>query len=124
MATIEQLPILQSMAPGLEIDKRLLKQCVHCGLCLDACPTYRVLGLEMDSPRGRIYQIKAVYEGKVSPDDVHYQEHIYGCLDCRACQTICPAGVQYGSIIEAARGLTPPAPKERSISRTILSKVF
>ncbi len=53
-----------------------------------------------------------------------YQEHIYGCLDCRACQTICPAGVQYGSIIEAARGLTPPPKSERSISRTILSKVF
>src|SRR4051812_46865935 len=108
----------------MELDRRLLKQCVHCGLCLDACPTYRVLKVEMDSPRGRIFQIKSVYEGKVAPDDPQYQEHIYGCLDCRACQTICPAGVQYGSIIEAARGLTPPAKSERSISRTILSKVF
>ncbi|HEX3246331.1 MAG TPA: (Fe-S)-binding protein [Chloroflexota bacterium] len=108
----------------MELDRRLLKQCVHCGLCLDACPTYRVLKIEMDSPRGRIYQIKAAYEGKIDPNDAHYQEHIYGCLDCRACQTICPAGVQYGKIIEAARGLTPPARSERSISRTILSKVF
>lgn len=109
---------------AMEIDRRLLKQCVHCGLCLDACPTYRVLKVEMDSPRGRIFQIKNVYEGKISPDDVHYQEHIYGCLDCRACQTICPAGVQYGKLIEAARGLTPPASGERSVSRTILNRVF
>jgi glycolate oxidase iron-sulfur subunit len=108
----------------MELDRRLLKQCVHCGLCLDACPTYRVLKIEMDSPRGRIYQIKSVFEGKVDPSDEKYQQHIYGCLDCRACQTICPAGVQYGTIIEAARGLTPPAAQERSISRAILSKVF
>ncbi|MFN0072511.1 MAG: (Fe-S)-binding protein [Chloroflexota bacterium] len=118
MATETPIP-----AP-MEIDRRLLKQCVHCGLCLDACPTYRVLKLEMDSPRGRIFQIKAVYEGKIDPQDEKYQEHIYGCLDCRACQTICPAGVQYGKIIEGARGLTPPAKKERGMSRTILGKVF
>jgi glycolate oxidase iron-sulfur subunit len=108
----------------MEIDRRLLKQCVHCGLCLDACPTYRVLKIEMDSPRGRIYQIKSVYEGKVDPSDEAYQQHIYGCLDCRACQTICPAGVQYGAIIEAARGLTAPAEHERGMTRMVLDKVF
>src|SRR5688572_29463863 len=108
----------------MELDRRLLKQCVHCGLCLDACPTYRVLKIEMDSPRGRIYQIKSVYEGKVDPFDEAYQQHIYGCLDCRACQTICPAGVQYGAIIEAARGLTPAPAQEQGMSRIILDKVF
>ena len=91
-------------AVAMEFDRALLKQCVHCGLCLDACPTYRVIGTEMDGPRGRIYQIKSVYEGRIAPDDPHYAEHIYACLDCRACQTVCPAGVQYGALIEGARG--------------------
>ena len=79
------------------LDKKLLKECVHCGLCLDFCPTYRLLGHEADSPRGRIYQIRQVYEGKVSADDENFREHIYACLDCRACQTACPSGVQYGA---------------------------
>ena len=66
-----------------------LATCVHCGLCLDFCPTYRLLGHEADSPRGRIYQVRQVYEGKTSPDDPDFREHIYACLDCRACQTAC-----------------------------------
>ena len=90
------------------LDKALLKECVHCGLCLDFCPTYHVLGHEADSPRGRIYQIRQVYEGKVSPEDPDFREHIYACLDCRACQTACPSGVQYGAIIEAARAVSEP----------------
>ncbi len=111
--------------PGLEIDKRLLKQCVHCGLCLDACPTYRLLGVEMDSPRGRIYQVRMVYENKISADDPHFREHIYACLDCRACETACPSGVQYGKIIEAARAATPPPSKaERTIGRAVLNTLF
>jgi glycolate oxidase iron-sulfur subunit len=109
----------------MEFDRALLKQCVHCGLCLDACPTYRLLGTEMDGPRGRIYQIKAVYEGQIAPDDPHYAEHIYACLDCRACQTVCPAGVQYGTLVEGARGATAPASgAERAISRFILRQIF
>ncbi len=78
-----------------------LRKCVHCGLCLNACPTYRELGVEMDSPRGRIYQMVAVSEGRseVSPD---YIEHIELCLACRACETACPSGVQYGRLIEGA----------------------
>jgi len=95
------------------LDKKLIKECVHCGLCLDFCPTYRVMGTEADSPRGRIYQIRQVYEGKVSPDDPDFRFHIYACLDCRACQTACPSGVQYGAIIEAARAVAEPiAPSE------------
>jgi glycolate oxidase iron-sulfur subunit len=107
------------------LDKKLLKECVHCGLCLDYCPTYRVLGHEADSPRGRIYQVRQVYEGKISPEDPDYREHIYACLDCRACQTACPSGVQYGAIIEAARAVSEPLnPSEKTIGRAILGSVF
>ena len=107
------------------LDKKLLKECVHCGLCLDYCPTYRVLGHEADSPRGRIYQIRQVYEGKVSADDPDFRQHMYACLDCRACQTACPSGVQYGAIIEAARAVAEPInPTEKTVGRAILGTVF
>jgi glycolate dehydrogenase iron-sulfur subunit len=80
----------------------LMRQCIHCGFCLPTCPTYAVLGVEMDSPRGRIYQMQAVAEGRmeISPEFV---EHMYCCLGCRACETACPSGVQFGKLIEAAR---------------------
>ena len=107
------------------LDKKVLKECVHCGLCLDFCPTYRLLGHEADSPRGRIYQVRQVYEGKIKPDDPDFREHIYACLDCRACQTACPSGVQYGTIIEAARAVAEPAnASEKTVGRAILGSVF
>jgi glycolate dehydrogenase iron-sulfur subunit len=78
-----------------------LDACVHCGLCLNACPTYRELHVEMDSPRGRIYQMAQVAAG--APISESYIEHIGLCLACRGCETACPSGVRYGRLVEAAR---------------------
>ena len=78
-----------------------LDRCVHCGLCLNACPTYRELGLEMDSPRGRVYQMVQVSNG--APITPSYEEHIGLCLACRGCESACPSGVPYGRMVEDAR---------------------
>jgi glycolate oxidase iron-sulfur subunit len=83
------------------------------------------MGHEADSPRGRIYQVRQVYEGKVSVDDPDFRQHIYACLDCRACQTACPSGVQYGAIVEAARAVSEPVNRsEKTVGRAILGTVF
>jgi glycolate oxidase iron-sulfur subunit len=79
-----------------------VNRCVHCGLCLASCPTFAELGTEMDSPRGRIVLIKSLAEGRVRLTDATV-EHLSLCLDCRACETVCPAGVPYGRLIEAAK---------------------
>ena len=78
-------------------------RCVHCGLCLNHCPTYRLWGREADSPRGRIRQMMLVDEGKLAVSET-FVTHMDRCLDCRACETVCPSGVEYGKLIEHARG--------------------
>jgi len=78
-----------------------LDRCIHCGMCLNACPTYRELGLEMDSPRGRVFQMVRVSEG--APITASYLEHIDLCLACRGCESACPSGVPYGRMVEDAR---------------------
>lgn len=80
-----------------------LMACVHCGFCLTACPTYTRLGDEADSPRGRIYLMRAVFEGRLEADDPAVEEHIDRCLGCRACETVCPSGVEYGYLLERMR---------------------
>src|SRR5215467_3339085 len=85
---------------GLSVEG--VNQCVHCGLCLAYCPTFSELGTEMDSPRGRIFMIKSLAEGRMTLSDSTVR-HLTLCLDCRACETVCPAGVPYGRLIEAAK---------------------
>lgn len=85
--------------------KGLLNSCIHCGLCLQACPTYAVFGTEMDAPRGRIALMRAASEGRIGLEDFHdgFSTHITLCLACRACETACPSGVKYGKLVEQAR---------------------
>jgi glycolate oxidase iron-sulfur subunit len=99
-----------------------LDKCVHCGLCLNACPTYRELGVEMDSPRGRIYQMNSVAAGAPITDS--YIEHLDLCLACRGCETACPSGVPYGRMIEAARNQIELARGKSSTVRSMKQFAF
>ena len=85
--------------------RAMLAQCIHCGLCLEACPTYAVFGTEMDAPRGRIAMMRAAAEGALDAEAFlgPYAEHLLLCLECRACESACPSGVPYGALIEGAR---------------------
>lgn len=87
---------------GSQIDYRYFMSCVHCGLCTSACPTYLETGDENDSPRGRIYLMRGVVDGRIALTDT-VKHHLELCLDCRACETACPSGVQYGRLIEPFR---------------------
>jgi len=88
--------------PGADIDYGLFLDCVHCGLCTASCPTYVETGNENDSPRGRIYLMRGVTDGRL-PLSSEVRRHLELCLDCRACETACPSGVQYGKLIEPFR---------------------
>src|SRR6266850_499141 len=101
---------------GLSVEG--VNQCVHCGLCLAYCPTFAELGTEMDSPRGRIFLIKSLAEGRMALSDSTVR-HLSLCLDCRACETVCPAGVPYGRLIEAAK-----AEIERDRPSTLGRRIF
>ena len=81
----------------------LLRACVHCGMCLPSCPTYRLTGQEMSSPRGRLWLMKSVADGQLDLLDPIFDEQMYQCLNCRACEAVCPSGVHYGPLVEAAR---------------------
>jgi len=91
--------------PGTPLAAALpgINACVHCGFCLQACPTYLNLEDENDSPRGRIFLMRSLLEGTVKPDDASVQLHIDQCLGCRACEPVCPSGVPYGQLLEATR---------------------
>lgn len=88
--------------PGAGIDYELFLDCVHCGLCTASCPTYVETGNENDGPRGRIYLMRSVTDGRLPLND-QVRGHLELCLDCRACETACPSGVQYGKLIEPFR---------------------
>ena len=84
-------------------DAELLNACVHCGFCLQTCPTYTLWGKEQDSPRGRIHLMNMAIEGEVGLTEL-YVSHFDHCLGCLACTTTCPSGIKYGKLIEAMRG--------------------
>jgi glycolate oxidase iron-sulfur subunit len=94
--------------------------CVHCGFCLQACPTYLALGEENDSPRGRILLMRSVVEGELGIDDPSVSTHIDRCLGCRACETACPSGVPYGQLLEATRATLNLARPTPLVARLIL----
>ena len=91
-----------STTPFARLSDDDLATCVHCGLCLDACPTFRITGLETESPRGRIY-LMTQWKRSTLPFDEAQVRHIDLCLGCRTCEAVCPSGVPYGRIIEAGR---------------------
>jgi glycolate oxidase iron-sulfur subunit len=122
------LPVLAPTAPlGRNIDYELFMDCVHCGLCLGSCPTYVETGNENDSPRGRIYLWRAIADGR-APLSPEAQQHLDLCLECRACESACPSGVQYGQIIgsykkDMARLRPSPTPTLGRLQRWLLFHV-
>lgn len=99
------------------VDYDLLFDCVHCGLCLESCPTYLLTRAEMDSPRGRIYLMKSLAEGRQELDREAVR-HLDSCLGCRGCETACPSGVRYGRLVERARGFV-----ERNYRRGFIDRI-
>ena len=98
--------------------KKIVDDCVHCGFCLSACPTYIETGNELDSPRGRIYLMGSVLEEKIPLGDT-VVEHLDKCLGCLACETACPSGVEYRFLIESSR-----AQIERNYKRSVSDRLF
>jgi len=116
-----------SIAPELANDARVieaektLRKCVHCGFCLATCPTYNLLGDELDSPRGRIYLIKQVVEG--SKPTAQTLKHLDRCLTCRSCETTCPSGVEYGHLLDNGRSLVEEQ-VERPLKQRLMRKAI
>jgi glycolate oxidase iron-sulfur subunit len=107
-------PFVQNTPDGIEAAD-ILRSCVHCGFCTATCPTYQLLGDELDGPRGRIYLIKQVLEGDTPT--VKTQLHLDRCLTCRACETTCPSGVQYGRLLDIGRKLV-----DQQVSRPLVQR--
>ena len=118
VAVAEQLPLGVSAADQDIPTWDLLRTCVHCGLCLNHCPTYKTLGVEMDSPRGRIYQVAHVNDGDLELG-ASFVKHIDQCLGCLACEIACPSGVKYGHIVERARARIEQKYKRPFVTRTV-----
>jgi glycolate oxidase iron-sulfur subunit len=115
---------IRDTAEGREADA-ILRKCVHCGFCTATCPTYQLLGDELDGPRGRIYLIKQVLEGEAPTERT--QTHLDRCLTCRSCETTCPSGVRFGRLADIGRGVVEervPRPLATRLVRRVLRAVL
>src|SRR5688572_1813840 len=112
---------------GATIDYGRFLDCVHCGLCTAACPTYLETGNENDSPRGRIYLMRAIQDGRAQIADTTVR-HVDLCLGCRACEAACPSGVHYGELLEATRDHVEKhyrrSPYQNFLRRFVIEKIF
>ena len=104
-------------SPQALIAQDLLRQCVHCGFCTATCPTYQLLGDELDGPRGRIYLIREVLQGETPTRST--QEHLDRCLTCRNCESTCPSGVQYGHLLDVGRALVDAKVERPGLERIL-----
>ena len=104
-------------------DDKLLA-CIHCGLCLEACPTYVITGNENDGPRGRLYLMRAVAEERLEKTSSAFATHIDRCLGCRACEQVCPAGVEYGQLLEASREVLLESQPKSDLANRLLRFVL
>ena len=112
----ELADFIRDTPEGREADA-ILRKCVHCGFCTATCPTYQLLGDELDGPRGRIYLVKQVLEGG-SPSG-KTRLHLDRCLTCRACETTCPSGVQYGRLADIGRGVVEARTRRGTAERAL-----
>ena len=113
-----------NLATILSAQEEKILACVHCGLCLEACPTYVATSDENDGPRGRIYLMRAVKEKRLAVDSTAFETHIDRCLGCRACEAACPAGVEYGHLLEAARAEILNSRSQRGRAYSLLKFVL
>src|SRR5215213_3394580 len=112
------------MSTTLARQEDKLLACIHCGLCLEACPTYVITGNENDGPRGRLYLMRAVAEGRLEKTSEAFATHIDRCLGCRACEQVCPAGVEYGQLLEASREVLLEAQPKSDFANRVLRFVL
>lgn len=128
MATTAPASELRGFAGHDVPSTEVIRSCVHCGLCLPSCPTYVITRRERSSPRGRIWLMKEVSEGRLDLLDPLFEEEMYLCLNCRACEAVCPSGVKYGEILEASRAQIEQArkgtPKARVLRKVVFGGIF
>src|SRR5690349_10870187 len=113
--------LAQLADPDIAEAEEILRACVHCGFCTATCPTYQLVGDELDGPRGRIYLMKMVLEGEAPSRKT--QVHLDRCLTCRACETTCPSGVRYGRLVDIGRGAVD-ARVQRPLVERVMRRVL